>query len=152
GPDGRNQLIALTESGLIHRNGNDSKHLPSYDAASVAKERKLADPADNSLALEARARSYLQANCAHCHTFGGGGAVDMSLNSALKIAEMKAVAVRPTRGDFRLPEAQIIKPGDPYASTLLFRMAKSGRDRMPHIGAERPDEAGLELVERWIAS
>ena len=64
---------------------------------------------------------------------------------------MKAVGVRPTRGDFALPDARIIKPGDPYASTLYFRMAKFGRDRMPHIGSERPDEAGLKLIEQWIA-
>ena len=64
---------------------------------------------------------------------------------------MKAVGVRPTRGDFGLPDACIIKPGDPYASTLYFRMSKFGRDRMPHIGSERPDEAGLDLIERWIA-
>jgi putative heme-binding domain-containing protein len=55
------------------------------------------------------------------------------------------------RGDFGLADAAIIKPGDPYASTLYFRMAKFGRDRMPHIGAEWPDEAGLKLVEQWIA-
>src|SRR5262249_48778656 len=42
-------------------------------------------------------------------------------------------------------------PGDPYASTLYFRMAKFGRDRMPHIGSERPDEAGLHLIAQWIA-
>ena len=30
-------------------------------------------------------------------------------------------------------------------------MAKFGRDRMPHIGSERPDEAGLKLIEQWIA-
>ena len=53
---------------------------------------------------------------------------------------MQAVGVRPTRGDFGLPDACIIKPGDPWASTLYYRMAKFGRDRMPHIGAERPDE------------
>ena len=64
---------------------------------------------------------------------------------------MKAVGVRPTRGDFGLPDARIIKPGDPCASTLYFRMAKFGRDRMPHIGSERPDEAGLKLIEQWIA-
>jgi putative heme-binding domain-containing protein len=64
---------------------------------------------------------------------------------------MKAVGVRPTRGDFGLPDVAIIKPGDPCASTLFFRMAKFGRDRMPHIGAERPDEAGLRLIEQWIA-
>ena len=64
---------------------------------------------------------------------------------------MKAVGVRPSRGDFGLPDACIIKPGDPWASTLYFRMAKFGRDRMPHIGSERPDEAGLKLIEHWIA-
>jgi putative heme-binding domain-containing protein len=63
---------------------------------------------------------------------------------------MNAIDVRPTRGDFGLPEARIIKSGDPYASTLYFRMAKFGRDRMPHIGSERPDEAGLEIITRWI--
>jgi putative heme-binding domain-containing protein len=30
-------------------------------------------------------------------------------------------------------------------------MAKFGRDRMPHIGSERPDETGLELIAQWIA-
>jgi hypothetical protein len=29
---------------------------------------------------------------------------------------MNAVDVRPTRGDFGLPDARIIKPGDPYSS------------------------------------
>jgi putative heme-binding domain-containing protein len=67
------------------------------------------------------------------------------------VAEMKAVDVRPTRGDFALPDARIIKPGDPYASTLYYRMAKFGRDRMPRLDSERPDEAGLRLIAQWIA-
>ena len=67
------------------------------------------------------------------------------------VAAMNAVGIRPTRGDFGLPDARIIKPGDPYASTLYFRMAKFGRDRMPHIGSERPDEGGLDLIAQWIA-
>jgi putative heme-binding domain-containing protein len=29
-------------------------------------------------------------------------------------------------------------------------MAKFGRDRMPHIGAELPDDFGLRLIEQWI--
>jgi putative heme-binding domain-containing protein len=64
---------------------------------------------------------------------------------------MKAIGIRPSRGDFALPGADIIKPGDPSASTLYFRMAKFGRDRMPHLGSERPDETGLDLIARWIA-
>ncbi len=151
GPDGRNQLVALTEAGLIRRAGKDDEPLPPFDADSAAKEPKLADPADEGQPLEVRARSYLHANCGHCHCEGGGGAVDLRLQFPVDAAEMKAVGVRPARGDFGLPEACIIKPGDPYASTLYFRMAKFGRDRMPHIGSERPDEAGLKLIGDWIA-
>ncbi|MCI0459746.1 MAG: PQQ-dependent sugar dehydrogenase [Gemmataceae bacterium] len=151
GPNGRNQLVALTEAGLIRRVGKDGKPLPTFDTAWAARERKLANPTDASQPLEARARSYLHANCGHCHSNGGGGSVDLRLQFPVAVAQMKAVGVRPSRGDFALPDACIIKSGDPWASTLYFRMAKFGRDRMPHIGSDRPDEAGLQLIERWIA-
>src|SRR5205814_5229327 len=117
----------------------------------AAREHKLADPADASEPLESRVRSYLHANCGHCHSDHGGGSVPLRLKFPVAAADMKAVGVRPTRGDFGLPDACIIKPGDPGASTLYFRMAKFGRDRMPHIGSERPDEAALELIGQWIA-
>jgi putative heme-binding domain-containing protein len=151
GPDGRNQLVALTEAGYIRRVDKAGRSLPPFDAASAAKERKLADPADVNQPLEARARAYLHANCGHCHSDHGGGSVPLRLQFPVAVADMKAVGVPPTRGDFGLDDASIIKPGDPYRSTLLFRMAKFGRDRMPHIGSEWPDEAGLKLVEEWIA-
>jgi putative heme-binding domain-containing protein len=152
GADGRNQLVALTEEGYVHRADNGGKSLPPYDAAAVAAEAKLADPSDESQPLDARARAYLHANCGHCHSEHGGGAVALRFGFPTPTAEMKAVDVRPTRGDFGLPEARIVKAGDPYASTLYFRMSKYGRDRMPHIGSELPDEAGLELIARWIES
>jgi putative heme-binding domain-containing protein len=151
GSDDRNQLIAFTELGLIRRVSDDGKPQPSFDSTSAQKERKLADPSDSGQPVEARARSYLHANCGHCHVFGGGGAVDLKLQLPGTIEEMKAVGVRPTRGDFGLADACIVKAGDPFASTLYFRMSKFGRDRMPHIGSDRPDEAGLKLVEQWIA-
>ncbi len=151
GPDGRNQLVAFTEAGYIHRVDGDGRSLPPFDAASAAREQKLADPADAGQPVEARACSYLHANCGHCHSDHGGGSVPLRLKFPIAVAEMKAVDVRPTRGDFGLPDACIIKPGDPYASTLYFRMAKFGRDRMPHIGSERPDEGALKLIEQWIA-
>jgi putative heme-binding domain-containing protein len=151
GPDGRNQLISLTEAGYIHRAGNDGKPLPPFDAASAERQPRIADPADQGKSVEARARGYLHANCGHCHFEHGGGSVPLRLQYAVKPAEMQAIDARPMRGDFGLPDACIIKPGDPLASTLYYRMSKFGRDRMPHIGAERPDEAGLKLIEEWIA-
>jgi putative heme-binding domain-containing protein len=151
GPDGRNQLVAFTEAGYIHRVDREGRALPPFDAAAVAREPKLADPDDAGQPLEARARSYLHANCGHCHSDHGGGTVSLRLQFPVAVADMKAVGVRPTRGDFALPDACIIKPGDPGASTLYFRMAKFGRDRMPHLGSERPDEGALKLIEQWIA-
>ncbi|QEH32234.1 Soluble aldose sugar dehydrogenase YliI precursor [Aquisphaera giovannonii] len=151
GPDGRDQLVALTEAGYVRRAGDDGATLPPFDAATAAREPRLADPGDEGRPLEARARSYLHANCGHCHSDGGGGSVPLRLKFPTPVAEMRAVDARPTRGDFGLPDARIIRPGDPYASTLYFRMAKFGRDRMPHVGSELPDEAGLDLIARWIA-
>ena len=152
GPDGRNQLVTLTEAGFILRADKDGKILPPFDAASAAQEKRVADPTDESQPLESRARGYLHANCGHCHSDHGGGAVALRLHFSVPAAQMQAVGVRPTRGDFALPEAAIINPGKPHASTLYYRMAKFGRDRMPHIGSEWPDEEGLRLVEQWIES
>ena len=44
GPDGRNQLVALTEAGFIRRVGNDGKPLPPFDAASAATRTKARRP------------------------------------------------------------------------------------------------------------
>lgn len=151
GSDGRNQLIAFSEAGLLRRMANNDRPLPPFDSAAVAREPKLADASASDQPMEARARAYLHINCGHCHCEGGGGAVNLRLRFPVPVAGMNAVGVRPTRGDFGLRDASIIKPGDPCASTLYFRMAKFGRDRMPHVGSERPDEAGLKLIEKWIA-
>jgi glucose/arabinose dehydrogenase len=152
GPDGRNQLVALTESGLIRRADHDDQLLPPFDEAAAAREPRVANPWDERQPLEARARGYLHANCGHCHSDHGGGAVPLRLQFSAPLERLNAVGVRPTRGDFGLQGAEIIKPGDPLASTLYFRMAKFGKDRMPHIGSQQPDEAGLKLIEDWIAS
>src|SRR5207248_3564405 len=53
GPDGRSQLVALTEAGVIRRAGDDGSTLPPFDATSAARERRLADPTDEGQPLEA---------------------------------------------------------------------------------------------------
>lgn len=150
-PDGRHQLVALSEMGLIRRVDKDGKLLPSFDTVSADREPKLVDPFDAGKPLETRARAYLHANCGHCHRDHGGGIVNLRLHASAKPADMKAIDVVPSRGDFGLREARIIKPGDPCSSTLFYRMAKFGKDRMPHVGSELLDEAGLKLIEQWIA-
>jgi putative heme-binding domain-containing protein len=142
-----NQVEALKQAGLI-----ELLHNPEEKGGRFTMPPRLADPRDTGARLDARARSYLHANCAHCHRFGAGGSVDMELKYDTPLERMKIVETRPIQGTFEMPAAQIIAPGDPYRSTLYYRMAKLGRGRMPHIGSEVVDEDGLRLIHEWIRS
>jgi uncharacterized repeat protein (TIGR03806 family) len=100
--------------------------------------------------LDSRARSYLHANCAHCHRKWGGGNAEFQLLATQDISEMGIVGVRPGQGSFGIRHAQLLAPGDPYRSMLLYRMAQVGPGRMPRLGSTVVDERGLRLVEDWI--
>ncbi len=100
--------------------------------------------------LAQKVRSYLHVNCAHCHRVGGGGTASFELRYELPIEATKTVGVRPSQGTFDLPDARIIAAGDPYRSTLFYRMAKTGAGRMPHIGSEAVDWKAVAAIERWI--
>jgi putative heme-binding domain-containing protein len=116
----------------------------------IPMPKPLVDPYDERAPLDDRARSYLAVNCGHCHRFGGGGAAKILLTHDLPFAEMK-VDVRPTLGMFELNDPYIVAGGDPSRSALLFRVSKLGQGRMPHVGSEVVDEAGVRLLRRWIA-
>jgi len=107
---------------------------------------------DTDESLTKRARSYLHANCAHCHHRGGGGATVFDLTYHLPLIGTKLLGLPPAQGDFGLENASVIAPGDPYRSVLLYRMAKQGNGRMPHLGSRRIDTAGLKLIHDWIAN
>ncbi|MCA9146331.1 MAG: PQQ-dependent sugar dehydrogenase [Planctomycetales bacterium] len=111
---------------------------------------QLANPHDPSGELDDRARSYLQANCAHCHRQHAGGAVLSKMHYDIPLEESNMLGVRPTQGTFGIHNAQVIAPGDPFRSVLLYRMAKLGGGRMPHIGSTEVDVAGLQLIDDWI--
>ncbi len=112
---------------------------------------RLADPADAQNDLNRRARSYLHANCAHCHRYGGTGNARMRLGFDAKDDEMRIFDVPPEHGSFGLTDARLIAPGSPQRSVILYRMAKLGRGRMPHLGSQIIDTDGLALIWDWIA-
>jgi putative heme-binding domain-containing protein len=152
GGKGPNQLVSLTQAGYATRVAADDTGLPPFDAESVKKEPALAAP-NGEGSLDARARSYLHVNCAHCHRFGGGGGqVVLELDVSKTLKETGILDVKPKQGDFGLPDARIVAPGDPYRSVMFYRMAKFGRGRMPHLGSEFPDVHNLDTLARWIAS
>lgn len=110
-----------------------------------------ADPYDPAADLTARARSYLQMNCAHCHLRGGGGASEFDVRADVALERTKLVDQRPVHGELGLTEARLVAPGDPTRSVVYYRMATLGRGRMPHFGSTVVDERGLALIGDWIA-
>ena len=139
GPD---ELTRLVDLGLVQW----GKSKPGEDKTT----KPLVNPHDAGEDLHVRARSYLHVNCAHCHQFGAGGSVNFDIRSETGLDDTKAMDAKPVQGTFGIPECRILAAGDPYRSVLYYRMAKQGRGRMPHIGSELVDEAGVRLIGEWI--
>ena len=114
------------------------------------KRPKLSNPNDNSADLNSRARAYLHTNCAHCHRTHAGSSVLSQMQFDLPLEKTKMLGMRPTQGTFGIHGAQVVAPGDPFRSILLYRMSKLGGGRMPHIGSQIVDPDGSALIQQWI--
>ena len=139
GSESEGQLHELIQLGLVRERSQPVR-------------KTLANPQDTSASLADRARSYLHANCAHCHHQGGGGATVFDLYHHLPLKRTKLIDLEPAQGHFGLDDARVVAPGDPYRSVLLYRMAKQGNGRMPHLGSRKLDPLGLKLMHDWIAA
>ena len=117
-----------------------------------AQMDRLVDYRNDSHDLSQRARSYLHANCSHCHRKWGGGNALFQLLATVELPDTGALNVRPGQGTFRMSQAKVLAPGDPYRSVLFFRMSKLGSGRMPRIGSRIVDTQGVQLIHDWINS
>ncbi len=97
-----------------------------------------------------RARAYLHTNCAHCHRINAGSAVLSQMQYDIPLKEASLIGARPSQGSFGIYAAQVVAPGDPCRSVVLYRMSKVGSGRMPHIGSQVVDPRGVALIHRWI--
>lgn len=126
-------------------------HIKLFETPPPAEKRpQLANPHDSSADLEGKARAYLHANCSACHRQHAGGAVLSMMHFDLPLEKTNMLGARPSQGTFGIHAAQVIAPGDPFRSVLLYRMAKLGGGRMPHIGSTEIDRAGVELIFDWV--
>lgn len=101
------------------------------------------------------ARAYLDVNCAHCHQPGGAASnsgLDLRWEQddphALGIDKPPVAAGRGSGG-----RAVSIAPGAPEASIIVHRMRSTEPGvAMPELGRSTPDDEGIAVVARWIAS
>lgn len=148
GPGGglENQVDHLVRVGLL-----------TGDIAPVGERLTLSEPFGGD-SVEGRARSYLDANCSHCHR-SGGEASSTGLYLGFEI-DGSTPAGRSTLGECRTPVAAgngtcdlnyDIVPGDPNASILPCRVSLTGSGKMPELTTTTADTQGVELIRNWIA-
>jgi uncharacterized repeat protein (TIGR03806 family) len=137
-----NQVRAWNYLGLF-RPALDERHIDALE--------RLAPLDDAHASLEERARSYLDANCAHCHRPGNvlRAAFDARFDTPLRPGLVGAPTVSDSLG---VHEPRLAAPGDPGRSMIYQRMRRGDAFRMPPLAVSVADEQALAVVERWIRS
>ncbi|MBK7999071.1 MAG: PQQ-dependent sugar dehydrogenase [Verrucomicrobia bacterium] len=107
---------------------------------------------DTNAPLEARVRSYLAVNCAHCHVHEGGGNSAMDLAAGTSLKNTRLIDQIPQHGTLNLKDARIVAPGSPSRSVLVTRTALRIPGQMPPLGTIRPDTEATKLFMQWISS
>ncbi|MFP4520332.1 MAG: hypothetical protein ACLFQ5_12855, partial [Oceanicaulis sp.] len=140
-----NQLTRWADIGLL-----DEAPDPGLAPASAAWS---AGVALSEAALTHAARSYIDINCAHCHS--RTGQADMSglylepwepVSANFGLCKPPIAAGRGTGG-----RLYSIVPGDADASILVHRMASDRPDiMMPELGRAVAHEEGVALISAWI--
>jgi hypothetical protein len=129
------------------------EHIGLFKAALPQRAREsrgLVNPYDPSAELDARARSYLHANCAQCHVEAGGGNAAMELEFTTARNRMRVFDVPPLHHTYDIPDARLIAPGHPERSTLYVRVARRGAGQMPPLATSEVDQQAVQLLHDWI--
>jgi uncharacterized repeat protein (TIGR03806 family) len=109
---------------------------------------------DEAAPIDGRARAWLDINCAHCHSAGGGAS-----NSGLFLGWDETdptgwgVHKRPVAaGRGAGTDTYVIEPGHPDRSILAYRLESVEPGVvMPELGRTVVDEKSLALIRDWIA-
>jgi mono/diheme cytochrome c family protein len=139
-------LKRLVERGLVRGLADEFvAHAPRIDASSPRARAAL---------------GYLHGNCGHCHNDTGPLAgLELALaqqtDAAADSAERTLASLVGQSSRFRTAGADAatrrVVPGRKEASVLTVRMRSANPlARMPPLGVQVIDDAGLALVERWI--
>jgi hypothetical protein len=143
-----NQLRTLEHLGIFSsKKGGGASKLPKRPK----DYPHLVDPFDARADLDARARSYLHANCSQCHVHAGGGNSQIELEFTAKPDRMNLFDVRPMHQVFDLADARLVASGNPERSILYQRVARRGPGQMPPLASSEVDRQAVELLRNWIS-
>lgn len=159
------QVAQLDRDFVYPSTGRSANQLATFDAVGLlahgsqpaaSDHAKLVDYRDAAQPVEARARSYLHANCGSCHNRADGYCTGdfriAATNSQLGVCNVAPKYVDPLWG-WR-DGTKLLAPGDPERSALWLRLSAPGDAAMamPPLGRHEVHQIGVELVAAWIAS
>lgn len=137
-----NQIDQLTALGLFDRTPE-----PAADRV------HLVDPLGDAPVVD-RARSYLDANCGHCHNPSATAqSTGLRLNVETEVPVDLGVCRLPfSAGEGTGGRLYDVVPGHPEQSILVFRLESTEPEiKMPEYPSQLVDPAGVALVTQWIA-
>lgn len=134
-----NQLTALHEAGYFSNPEPPRPNLLSALAPATASE----------VSLEFRVRSYLDANCAQCHSPEGlsQGEFDARYETPTSTAQLIHGILNSAGPGGQM---ELIRPGAPEHSMLLRRIQRRGPGQMPPVGSNELDPTAIALITEWI--
>jgi len=136
-----NFIQLLADAGYLQGLNEDPSVLPKHVATD-----------DASYSLEARARAWLDVNCAYCHMAGGTAPAQFDVRVEVPLFLTKTVNVTPTSGT-QHPDDRLLVPGHEERSVIVHRTAvRNGYTRMPPLGSNVTDSAGVQLLKDWIGT
>lgn len=161
GGEKKSQLDYFQSLSLFHSFDANAKADKAQDAkvadefslpAPQSELPRMSNPEDNTLLLEARVRSYLDSNCAHCHVNAGGGNSRLVLSFDTPLEKTGLLNESPQHDAFGIADARLVAPGHSERSLLLHRLQHRGRGQMPPLSSSLVDQKAVNLVKDWIQS
>ncbi|MCG8394285.1 MAG: hypothetical protein MI745_14495 [Pseudomonadales bacterium] len=113
---------------------------------------------DSREPLNLRAKSYLDANCSHCHSDVGSGALSGLRLEYWRDENSYTYGICNRAQGYYGGEYSLtfdIVPGDADSSVLPYRLASerathNAKDMMPPLGRSLADHAAVALIRQWI--
>lgn len=136
-----NQLDYLEKNGFFEQ-----------PLSSAQRDMALAGSQSQEASLEARALSYLHANCSQCHRPGGTTQASTDFTAAAGLPFMNACEKQPLQGNLGFSGSTLLTPGDHAASLMWRRIAHDEDFRMPPLASNVLDRRGADLIRDWIDS
>jgi uncharacterized repeat protein (TIGR03806 family) len=129
-------------------------HIGLFDTgpaeADLAKIATLAAADDAARSVQDRARSYLDANCSHCHRPGGTVAYfDARYDTPIEKQQIIDGAVLIDQG---IDRPRVVSPHDVWRSIMFMRVNTVDDIKMPPLARETIDPNGVKLLREWITS